>query len=68
MIDKCNADFVDGDGDTCKTYLDEKYCTPDGGYGENWKPKWDSFSEQQVDGYDARNCPECGCISTKTNN
>ena len=69
MIEKCKPDFKDTEENTCKRYLAEKYCTPNGGYGEGWQlENFGPFIDFQVDGYDARNCPECGCIGTKTNN
>ena len=68
MIGKCKADFVDAGGKNCKIWVDKKYCKPNGDYGDNWRPIWGTFKDYEVDGYDARNCPGCGCIGTKTNN
>ena len=70
MIGKCKADFEDSEGHDCKKYVDEKWCTPNGGYGEIWDlgEIGEKFSDFQKDGYDARACPECGCKGRKTNN
>lgn len=69
MIGQCKPDFVDSLGDNCKIYVDEKWCTPNGGYGENWNfNEWGTFSDYQKYGYDARDCPGCGCVGRKTNN
>ena len=68
MIEKCKADFVDTASTTCKVYVVLKLCTPNGDYGDNWIDAWGEFVDFAKDGYDARNCPGCGCIGTKTNN
>ena len=71
MIGRCKPDFVDSQGDEydCKYYVDKKACTPNGDYGEGWGSEQPPiFSTYQVDCYNARNCPGCGCIGTKTNN
>ena len=68
MIGQCKADFVDSEGDDCKTYVDEKWCKPNGDYGENWDPKWGPFNDYERDGYDANHCPGCGCGGRKTSN
>jgi len=57
----CNADFYDDIGFTCKEYIDYEYCTPNGGYGENWKDSWGPISDHAMNGNDAFVCPECGC-------
>ena len=69
MIGQCKADFVDSEGDNCKKYVDEKWCRPNGGYGENWKlDEWGTFNDWGKDGYDARDCPGCGCGGRQINN
>ena len=57
----CNADFLDSMGYTCKEYIDNEYCTPNGGYGENWKDSWGPIRDYAMNGNDAFDCPECGC-------
>ena len=65
MIAYCNADFIDSEGDNCRTYLDSKWCSPNGGYGENWEDGWGKMSDYGKDGNDAFDCPECGCGGSK---
>jgi len=65
-IGKCKADFVDSGGDNCKLYVDTDMCTPNGGYGAGWGASDGTFSSYQVDCYNARNCPGCGCIDETT--
>ena len=68
MTGKCKADFVDSGGDNCKYYVEKELCTPNGGYGAGWGTGDGTFSKYQVDCYNARNCPGCGCIGTRINN
>ena len=68
-VQQCKADFVDSVGDNCKKYVDEKWCRPNGGYGENWKfDEWGTFNDYEKDGDDARDCPGCGCGGRQTKN
>jgi len=56
----CKADFRDGLQNDCNKYADEKWCTPNGNYGENWDLQTlGPFLKN--DGKDAFVCPECGC-------
>ena len=68
MIGRCKPDFVDSQGNNCTKYVEKKWCTPNCEKGEGWGGNTDDFSNYEVDGYDARACPGCGCIGRKTNN
>ena len=68
MLGHCKADFIDSDGFNCKSYVDEKWCKPNGDYGDGWNlNNWGPFSKHGKDGYDAKNCPGCGCAGRDTN-
>ena len=69
MIGQCKADFVDLSGNDCKNYVDNKWCKPNGDYGNNWETDyWGTFRNFAVGGYDATDCPGCGCGGIKNNN
>ena len=73
--DKCNLKFTDSEGDDCKKYKEDEWCTADGEYGKFWddkayygKTKFEDFSKvQAVNGVkqNALVCPECGCKEGK---
>lgn len=65
-IANCKSDFIDSESFNCNAYLTEKWCSPNGGYGENWDNTWGTISDWGSDGYDALDCPECGCGGSKS--
>jgi len=58
-----NADsWRDRLGTSCAQYRDWDWCTSEGGYGDKWKPLWKNFETYATGDFDARACPECGCL------
>ena len=52
----CDPNYQDQWG-TCSTYQLEKWCSPNGGTGDNWLPEWGAELNN------AWKCPQCGCVS-----
>ena len=69
MIGQCKVDFIDSEGHNCMEYVELRWCKPNGDYGENWNPygtwKLKLFSDYEKDGFDATDCPECGCAGKR---
>ena len=58
---KCDNTWTDSEGYSCSQYARQKWCTPDGNVGPNWKNKWGKFSDFENHGKTALTaCCECG--------
>ena len=54
------ADWMDSEKNTCSTYVLNKWCTSDGGYGTGWDFSWGSFATFATQNHSAfQAC--CGC-------
>ena len=58
---KCNPDFKDENGEDCRKYLDQKYCTTNGEQGVGWTPTYPIHSFLNKKGESPLACPQCGC-------
>jgi hypothetical protein len=53
--------WKDSEGDDCRTYAQQGYCTSDGKFGVAWGDDWGPFSDYAVDGKHAGEvCCSCG--------
>lgn len=53
--------WVDSYDYSCEDYIENDFCTPDGGFGTGWKLTWRSFDLYGTDGVDATQaCCSCG--------
>jgi len=55
-------------GGTCQDYIDNNWCTSDGGYGAAWGANWGTFGDYKnvITGHDAFTCTVCGCKEEPT--
>ena len=59
--ESCNPDFVDIDGDNCRKYIVNEWCSTFGGNGTGWDESYGTFEDFAVNGQTAAVCPQCGC-------
>jgi len=64
-ITVCVDSGVDVYGNDCQAYIDDQYCTADGGEGY-W---YDGYSNGPIEQYESNGfvpllCPQCGCVDT----
>merc|ERR1712042_408379 len=66
----CNKDWTASNDKpnnrkNCQRYIDERWCTKDGGKGPNWR--WGDFEKYaDAEGNTAFVCPQCGCGGRST--
>merc|ERR1712142_967539 len=66
----CNKDWTASNDKpnnrkNCQRYIDEQWCTKDGGKGPNWR--WGDFEKYaDAEGNTAFVCPQCGCGGRST--
>ena len=59
----CDSNWKSYNGKGCKDYIDEKFCTENGTYGDGWMSKWGKFDKwSDARGRTALVCPQCGCV------
>ena len=61
LLESCNPDFVDIDGDNCQKYIVNEWCSTFGGNGTGWDESYGTFEDFAVNGKTAAVCPQCGC-------